>query len=310
MGHAGEFLQGVIEEDHEQHAVLISIPVPELGSRACFQFAAGAGLAVHPHWKRKSLRAFELAWKSLSSSPPAGHLRMASDLPVSRGMGSSTADCVAAIRVAARAHGRTLSPAQVAWLAHQAEQNSDATMYGAQLVLFRHCEGKVHRELPGSGPRFDRVLVELAAGVRPVETDCLSRPAYTPAEIAEFNNLVARFSCAAQGSDLAGIGAVAERSADINQRYHPISRLLEVRAIARGLGAFGTAIAHSGDLQIMLFPQGALSEDRQSDLRQELARNGMKVWRILTDRGDGREACCEGSEADQVAQQPAGAIEA
>ena len=37
MGHAGEYLQGVIDEGGERHAVLISIPTPELGSRAHFE---------------------------------------------------------------------------------------------------------------------------------------------------------------------------------------------------------------------------------------------------------------------------------
>jgi uncharacterized protein involved in propanediol utilization len=284
MGHAGEYLQGVIEEGGECHAVLISIPTPELGSRAHFEPDRSGMLAGHPSWKQKSRRAFELAWESFCDLPASGRLHIESDLPVSRGMGSSTADCVAAIRAAALSLGRPLSSHQIARLAHKAEQNSDATMYGSRLVLFRHREGRVHRLLPGNTPPFDLVIVESANGARRVDTDTLQRPRYSPAEVAEFNELFERFRQASATSALAGIAGVAERSADINQRYHPMPGLLETRAIARGFGACGTAIAHSGDIQVILFAPRTLNDDLQLNLERELARAGMVIWRTLTGR--------------------------
>lgn len=299
IGHAGEFLQGVIEEEQQLHAVLVSIPVSELGSQACFRPGPGVDLTVHPHWKQKSRRAFALAWECFSRVPPGGSLRIQSDLPVARGMGSSTADCVAAIRAAACVHGGRLSEEQIAGLAHQAEKNSDATMYGRDLVLFCHREGRAHRKLFCRCPSFDLALVEATRGSRSIETDSLQRPAYTSAEIAEFSHLVARFSQAIRLRELETMGAVAERSADINQRYHAMPGLLQVRAIARDLGAYGTAIAHSGDLQIMLFPRGALEEDRKALLQRELSRNGLKLWRTLTETRDAERAAA--SEVEEVA---------
>jgi len=284
MGHAGEYLQGVIEDGGERHSVLITIPTPELGSRVHFGPAIGGGLESDPSWKRKSRRAFELAWKSLCDSPPAGCLRIDSDLPVSRGMGSSTADCVAAIRAAAHSLGRSLRENLVARLAHTAERSSDATMYGSRLMVFRHREGRVHRKLPGVTPPFDLVIVESAQGAHPVDTDRMPRPDYTRAEIAEFSQLLMRFNAAAGRSDLAEIGTIAERSADINQRYHPLPGLLETRAIARAFGALGTAIAHSGDIQVLLFAPNILNAGVQHDLQRELARAGIAVWRAFTRR--------------------------
>ncbi len=306
MGHAGEYLQGVIEEDGVRHSVLVSVPTPELGSRSHYEPAWDVGLEVHPSWKQKSLRAFELAWRSLSDLPSAGFLRMESDLPVSRGMGSSTADCVAAIRAAARCLNRTLSNHQIAHFVHLAELSSDATMYGSRPVVFRHREGRVHRTLHGTAPPFDLMIVESAQGAFGVDTDAIVRPHYTGAEVAEFNELLERFSLASECSDLAEICYVAERSADINQRYHPLSGLTETRGIARGFGACGTAIAHSGDIRVLLFTPQTLSSDLQIELARDLARADMAVWRVLSDRQHAIEQITRRSAEDAVTNCPAG----
>jgi hypothetical protein len=60
--------------------------------------------------------------------------------------------------------------------------------------------------------------------------------------------------------------------------------LLETRAIARGCGARGTAIAHSGDIQVMLFAPRTLNDDVQFAMERELAGAGMVIWRTLTGR--------------------------
>lgn len=309
MGHAGEFLQGAIEKDGVRHSILVSIPAPELESRAQFTPDEGGELCVTPRWKTKCRSAFEVAWKSLSHASPSGCLQIESNIPVCRGLGSSTADCVAAIRTAAHALGRTLSEQQIARLAHRAEQNSDATMFDSHPVVFRHREGIAHRTLARSAPAFDLVIVESVRGARLVETDGLARPRYNQAEIREFDELLERLLRAHASADRQEIGRVSERSADINQRFHPMPGLLQVRAIARSLGAYGTAIAHSGDIQAMLFAPQGLTDELLKEVECELNRIGMQTWRSFRARERRMGATPRSSGTCEAAQEPSSSEE-
>jgi uncharacterized protein involved in propanediol utilization len=285
FGHAGEFLQGAVCAGGATHRILVSIPAPGLRSNARLTESTSDGLAVFPAWKQKSLKAFQLAWAQFSRALPSGRLEIESNIPVSRGLGSSTADCVAAVRAAASHWNRTLHADQIAALAHQAEFYSDATMYEDRLVVFQHCEGRIYESLEGAIPDLRLLIVEPGDGVGKMETDLLARPSYTPEEIRQFTECLARFRNAVAGGDIREIAAIAAISARINQRYHPKQKMREVERIAVATGALGVAVAHSGDIQVLLYSPGLFNDEVLRNAGDELEAVGMKCSQTLSTLG-------------------------
>jgi uncharacterized protein involved in propanediol utilization len=281
FGHAGEFLQGAISDGGKLHRILISIPAPSLRSDAIFTATKENELAVTPHWKRKGLKAFQIAWLQFSHTRPAGTLAIESNIPVSCGMGSSTADCVAAIRAAAAYWNRELHADTIASLAHQAECFSDATMYEERLVVFQHCEGKSYEYLNGSIPDFQLLVVESGTDCS-VDTDMLMRPDYSAAEISRFSECLTRFRQACATNDMQEIAHISTISAQINQRYHPKPRMNEVVNIANKHNAMGVAVAHSGSIQILLYAPGSLTAQVLRVVSNELEEIGIKNWQALS----------------------------
>jgi|GEM_PF-2379021 uncharacterized protein involved in propanediol utilization len=284
FGHAGEFLQGAVFADGALCRILISIPAPSLRSSAIFTSSIGSYLAISPEWKQKSLRAFQLAWQQFSDSKPSGLLEILSEIPVSRGMGSSTADCVAAIRAAALFWNCALHADQIAMLAHQAECFSDATIYEDRLVVFQHCEGRIHEHLDGVIPDLQLAIVEPLNDGDRIDTNLLVRPNYTADETQQFAECLSRFRRAYATNDLAEIGAIANISAQINQRYHPKRNRDSVERISSDTQALGVAIAHSGDIQVLLYRPGSLSSHGLRTMNTELEQFGMRCCRVLSTR--------------------------
>ena len=98
IGHAGEVLQGAVRLGDVVEPFLVTLPAPLFRSTATVSTANG--WSVHPDWKTKALRAAQLACESWGQRSPLKIL-IDSEIPVARGCGSSTADCVAVIRAVA-----------------------------------------------------------------------------------------------------------------------------------------------------------------------------------------------------------------
>lgn len=275
IGHAGEILQGATQSGSTLHRFLVSLPAPRLRARATFRPAAKGVLRVSPMWKQKSLRAASLAFHAFGDQDAGGLIRLSSNIPICRGLGSSTSDCVASIRVAAAWCHVDPSAETVAKLAQQAEGSSDSTMFGEQVVAFRHCEGTLHEYLGERLPLLRALLVESGPASPGVRTDRLQRPYYTAIQIDGFAQLLSKLKEAVQTSDARGIGAVATASATINQSYFPKPHFDAVTQVAEQSGALGVAAAHSGTLLVLLYATEGDSGARISEARARLAGHGL-----------------------------------
>jgi hypothetical protein len=124
IGHRGELVQWVFEDDRAQlHRGLITLPLVGLHSTARLQLSPDSELKVHPPSKAKALRAAQLTLAHLGTSGAGGELEISSEIPIGHGYGSSTADVVASIRVAAAAVGVNPSPISISRLAVSAERH-------------------------------------------------------------------------------------------------------------------------------------------------------------------------------------------
>jgi len=184
-------------------------------------------------------------WLDLSCPVPAG-----------KGMGSSTADIVAAARATAACLGEKLSPRQLARLALSIEP-SDGVMF-AGITLFDHRRGKIARILGKAPPA--RVLVFDYGG----KVDTLgfnqrpSLPGLNRAKEKEVRLALQKVRRGLRSGNLDLIGEGATQSALAHQAILPKAELSEIAGAAVKMGAKGVICAHSGTVIGVLYPRESL----------------------------------------------------
>ncbi|MFF7242998.1 GHMP kinase [Embleya sp. NPDC008237] len=283
MAHHGEILQGVFERDDGglAHAV-VSLPLPALHAHATFVPARTFAVTVSPAWKTKAAGAARetLRWLGVREG---GRLSVHSSIPVERGMGSSTADVVGAIRAVARAHGRAPTEADVAALAVRAEGASDGVMFGPRAVLYANREGYVLEDLGGPLP----ALHVLGFDVGGPDVDTIAQPPreYRPSEIEHLRHLRVMVRRAVAEADCALLARTATASARLNQRFLPQAALPLAERICRAGDGLGVQVAHSGRVVAVLFDPAADGLGaRLADARRRLRAAGVeRVWSFRTD---------------------------
>lgn len=247
IGHAGEVLQGAVRLGGAVEPFLVTLPAPLFRSTATVRMANG--WSVHPGWKTKALRAAELACENFGQLSPLEVL-IDSEIPVARGCGSSTADCVAVIRAVAGMLSKPVTGSvsnEIARLARLAETASDSTMFDCEPLAFLPRRGEVLRRFNFEWPAMHVTVVDL--GGPTVDTIDCPMPAYSEEELNEFAWLLDELSC---GPNTEVIGRVASRSAMIHQRYRAHQAFDQLHETAMKNGAFGVALAHSGTVAAVL----------------------------------------------------------
>jgi uncharacterized protein involved in propanediol utilization len=274
LGHAGEILQGGLRHSDGIHRFLCSLPAPTLGSQATLVPTPGRPLSIDPPWALKSLAAARLLLDRLGARHAEFAIRLASNVPVAKGCGSSTADIVATLRALLSHFGTSLPGTALARLAVEAEGASDGSVLGSPAV-FRHREGIIEDTLPGEFPAMCVIVVDSQPNVT-VPTLSMRRARYSDRQIDVFHALLSDLRQAFRNADPAGAGAVATASARINQEFLPKPHIEEVIAMVEREGGCGVAAAHSGTVLSLLLPASSPC-DRRKRLVARSAELGMPV---------------------------------
>jgi uncharacterized protein involved in propanediol utilization len=257
-------LQGVVRTGENSEPFLVTLPAPPFTSRATAGYSAEAGDTVQPAWKTKALRAARLAWRRLAGQAGSIRLIVDSRTPVGRGCGSSTSDCVAAIRAVAALRGCSVPAEVIAQWSAEAETAADATMFDLRPVAFSPRRGRVLRPLGAAYPPMRVIAVDL--GGPPVDSVGHRAPAYSEIEIASFDQLLSRLERSIGQQDASALAGVASESAAIQQRYDPHPRWPDFAGLAGRVEALGVACAHSGTVA------AALLAPRETAAEEELVR--------------------------------------
>jgi uncharacterized protein involved in propanediol utilization len=276
LGHHGELLQGQFPDAESQtRSALVTLPCPLFRATAAFDAEPGAPLTADRDTP-KAAAAARLTLRRLGLDDWGGRLEVRSDIPRGRGMGSSTADVVAAARAVAGAAGRNLSAADLAAIAVAAESASDSLMYDRP-TLFAQRDGVALEVFGRSLPPFTVVGADLAGDGPGVDTLAMPLPRYTGWDLAEFQALRGAVRRALILGDPVLLAQVATASTRINQRHRPLRGLDGLLAGYGAWGVLGVQVAHSGTVVGLLCRSG----DRESAALAERglrAAGGTRTW--------------------------------
>lgn len=276
-GHHGELLQGVFEDKNGHlHRGLVSLPCRQLKSKARFRANSAEKIYTTPHYCHKAERAAELALKRFARIRTGGHLAIESNIPVGRGMGSSTADVLASILAVLDYLDVQPCSSSIMQVAVNAETACDSTLFSQQAVLFAHRQGIVIESFNNSLPPIDYVSVD-ATPDRTVDTLAFEPAQYSSAEIETFRPLRGLLRRAISTSDLGLLGRVSTASARINERFLRKPRLHDIHSIGVRCGAVGIQVAHSGTVVGLMFdPTNRNTAEKMERAAQDLRSYGFE----------------------------------
>jgi uncharacterized protein involved in propanediol utilization len=249
FGTFGELLQGCLGS--KRLNFLVTFPI------SCFAYACFlpdpelTEVQVLPGEKQKARRLATMLLEHYHL-PAGGRLRLESDLPVGKGLASSSADLVATARAVATCYGLHIPLSLLTqWMS--AIEPSDGVMYHG-IVSFYHQQVRLHQFL-GTLPPLTILALDEGGRLDTIEFNRLPKR-FTERDVDQYEHLLERLTGAIRRRDLQGVGQTATESALLNQKLNPKETLGDLLAICREVQGLGVAVAHSGTcLGLLLSPQ-------------------------------------------------------
>ena len=170
------------------------------------------------------------------------HVAMTSDIPLEKGMASSTADIAGMAAGLSAYFGLDLTQADIGSLCTGIEP-SDNLMF-ERLNLFNHISGAVLKEFEGT-VAADILIIDFHGGIDTM-TFNETQDDYSPADLDAFAEIVAQFEKGVRSDSLKDIGAACTQSALLNQKRLKKNYLDCLIGLSRDFGGLGTVIGHSG----------------------------------------------------------------
>lgn len=185
-----------------------------------------------------------------------------SNIPIGKGMASSTADISSAIAATAIAVGATITPEAIAEISLSIEP-TDGIMFPG-ITVFDHLSGKLCRHL-GDAPDLDIVIVDLGGTV---DTLSFNRKNNLKKLNKKKESLVSqalnKLECALKTHDYSLFGDAVTESSFAHQPILHKPELESLVDICYAAGGIGVNIAHSGTIAGLFFKPGDLLLDKLS----------------------------------------------
>ena len=242
-GSCGELAQGTIDGEH----FLITCPIDvysevTVGTLDCMPSNVG----------NKVNTAINKTKQYLQVEGRHFEVKVKSDLPLGKGMASSSADISATCQSIALSVGRALSPDEIADIALSIEP-TDGIFYPG-IVLFDHVHGRIRKPLGDALP----ICIAIFDVGGEIDTlhfnqrhDLKKLNQENESEVRQAMKLIME---GLSNKDISLIGKGATISALANQKILYKPYLEDMITIALSWGAVGVNIAHSGTVVGVLFP--------------------------------------------------------
>ncbi|NUT47466.1 MAG: kinase [Saccharothrix sp.] len=278
FGTFGELLQGALPDDGPEF--LVTFPIDAWSTATLCLCEAHDGLTVSPPHKTKALAVVRRVMAAAGRAVGA-HLELRSDLPEGKGMASSSADLVATARAVAAGLGVVQTPAHIE-AALRGVEPSDGVMY-PEVVAFYHREVRLRQRL-GALPPAAVIGHDRGGQVDTIAFN--SRPhAFPPEDRVEYARLLARLVDAVRAGDLAEVGRVTTRSAELALRGDRTARLRTLREVCRRVDGLGLVLAHSGTMLGVLLPADEPDLAAKAEVVRAVAGGAVTVHHSLPARG-------------------------
>jgi len=265
-GTCGELVQG-IKEDRNFH---ITCPV-NLFSYVRVRLDEIPSQVERSFVRPKAFQAMEETLKFFHNEDLAVKISISSQIPIEKGMASSTADIVGTCVSITTLLGERISSEKVARLALSIEP-TDGVMFKG-IVCFDHLEGKI-LEFLGNPPKMRILVIDLGSCINTLEfhkrVDLAELYLEVQDQSLEALELVKR---GIREQDINLIGEGATISALANQKILFKPELTRVISISRAMGAVGVNVAHSGTVMgVLLPPDFSQWETLKQSLQRGLGR--------------------------------------
>lgn len=243
---------------------LVDLPAPCLYTEATCSITPGSGqINVHPQGRNKAAAAVQLALQVFGLAGRVDvELTLTSNIRSARGNGGSSTDVGVTLDVVARALGCDLPGALVDFLTVATERASNPSYRGPGIFLQRA------GVMPWQWPAWPamRILGFDDSRAPDVVTDAMQRPQYSRELVDTFDLMLHGLVAAVHTGDVAAIGHLMERSAEINEKFLPrdfAGGLAALREIRKQCGSAGVAVSHSGTVAALAWSTDADDVDQK-----------------------------------------------
>lgn len=271
LGTLGELFQGPICWGGELEIAIASLPFSGR-SRCTYELGAVEGASDGLEGRPKTSRAIALLLAQHGLRLPPGRFRFSSDLEVGKGMASSTADIVAALRCVGRVVGRRFRTREIMDVLRPVERSDSVFLREGALYLSQRHQVVV---------RFGRTLGYTAAYL--VEPGAVDTEAVRECLLDHYRRSLPTYRAALEGfiagavqRDPFRVAAAATESARLSQRCLPKRCFVAMRSALQALGADGLFVAHTGSVVGYLYARPP-SRERRAELEAFFAGFGQQV---------------------------------
>ena len=237
-GTFGELIQGVHSDNDLDF--LVTLPI-QTYSQARFSPNLTEELKIIPESKQKSAH-LAISLLKYYKLPLGGTLTIESDLPIGKGLASSSADLVATARAIEQSYSIKIPVATLQKFMGEIEP-TDGVMFPG-IVSFYHRNAKLG-ELFGTIPPLTIVAIDEGGEVDTIEYN-KSRRLYTLEDKLKYKQLVDQLKKAINEKDIHTIGKMATQSAFMNQIHLEKKSLNHFQKLCNEYEGLGIVVAHSG----------------------------------------------------------------
>ncbi|AYQ88034.1 kinase [Burkholderia sp. Ap-962] len=247
----GELLQGVLLEDESDF--LVTLPIRKYSVSTFVPDHGSSEIVTQPSGKTKAA-ALARVILARHGRTVGGTFHIDCDIPVGKGLSSSSADLLATARAIEVYLGREL-PLEQLCRDMSGIEPTDGVMF-AESVVYLQRKGMLRARL-GRLPNLQIVSLDEGGTLDTLEYHRGGEAnRHNREHRAEFNELLERIVAAFAARDLAEIGRVSTRSAQINQKVNPKRHLAAVQEVSAATGGLGLVTAHSGTCIGILYEAG------------------------------------------------------
>lgn len=269
FGTFGEILQGELPNGKR---FLVTLPIDRYST--CSFFPGAHKLTVVPSKKIKAQKFLSILLKNLNL-PMTGTYHLQSNIPIGKGLASSSADLVAISRAISDYYNIEIPNTLTEDVLARVEPTDGVIHDG--IVSYYYLEAKLHKKL-GDVPPMTILGVDEGGQVDTQAYNLLKKK-YTESEHEYFQKLLSDLDLAIRGGNLNLMGKIATKSAEINQKFLRKRYFDQFLEVSEHLDALGVVTTHSGTYLGILLDENSPEIDTQ-------IKEGTNILRTLSKKVD------------------------